>query len=76
MKVKKPNKYDLAFLKWFKGHGIRIVVNAGINVWTQDDANCPFKVTHQMIERLHLADEIKRFWPNGIYDPADNYAIY
>jgi hypothetical protein len=58
------NKYDLAFLAWFERWGWQIHSYAGkIDVWTNDDARCPFKVTRPMIDRLEWAGKIERIFP-------------
>ncbi|HUS37324.1 MAG TPA: HNH endonuclease signature motif containing protein [Verrucomicrobiae bacterium] len=50
----KPNKYDLAFLTWFRRHGwlVRESMDGSCDVWTTGDAVCKFRVTGMMLERL------------------------
>lgn len=59
-----PNEYDLAFVKWFASHGWQIhVTPSGVDVWTNGDARCPFRVTRGMIERLEWSGKIERIFP-------------
>lgn len=60
------NGYDLSFLAWFRAHGWQIhVMPSGIEVWSNDDTPCPFKVTQGMIDRLQWANLIERIFPAG-----------
>lgn len=67
--MKAPNKYDLAFLAWFQRHGWLIHDSWGqLDVWTNDDAYCHFRVTRGMIERLEAAGALTWFQPaNDIF---------
>ena len=59
-----PNEYDLAFVEWFASHGWQIhVTPSGVDVWTNGDARCPFRVTRGMIERLEWSGKIERIFP-------------
>ena len=60
------NGYDLAFHAWFIRHGWQIHRSpSGIDVWTNDDEKCPFKVTQGMIDRLEWNGLIERIFPPG-----------
>lgn len=58
------NRYDLAFFAWFERNGWQIHCHCGqIDVWTNGDAVCPFKVTRGMIDRLEWGGLIERIFP-------------
>lgn len=60
------NRYDLAFLDWFREHGWQIhVTPSGVDVWSNDDTPCPFRVTRGMIDRLEWSRKIERIFPYG-----------
>lgn len=61
------NGYDQSFLEWFKKHGWRIRQGISqVDIWTNGDAHCPFKVDEGMISRLEAAGEIERFFPEQV----------
>jgi hypothetical protein len=67
VQIKPPNKYDLAFVRWWNQHGWRLFVSitSKPHLWTHNDATCPFQVTEGMINRLHLAGYLERCFPEG-----------
>lgn len=59
-----PNGYDRSFVEWFRSHGWRVWRHiSGIEVWTFNDAHCPFRVTDGMIERLKSVGWLVQIFP-------------
>lgn len=61
-----PNGYDLSFLAWFRQFGWRVYRYCGqIQIWSNGDTRCPFKVTDGVIARLEASGQLERVWLSG-----------